>query len=186
MEITFRRITRADFGFLARWLAEPHVARWWYQEFTAEAVERDFGPSADRVRPNEDHMVMLGRRPIGLMQCAKWTDCPEYRAEIDPVYPVPDDSVTIDYLIGEPELIGRGIGTAMIRAFTERFWHADSAAPCIVVTVVSANLASWRALLSAGFHFVARGDLPPENPIDDALHEVLRLDRPRVPALACR
>ncbi|TPW11645.1 MAG: GCN5-related N-acetyltransferase [Acidimicrobiaceae bacterium] len=45
--ITFRRVIRADFPLLAGWLAEPHVARWWNHEFTTEAVERDFGQSAD-------------------------------------------------------------------------------------------------------------------------------------------
>ena len=34
------------------------------------------------------------------------------------------------------------------------------------------------ALLHAGFRLVARGDLETDNPSDDPLHEILRLDRP--------
>jgi aminoglycoside 6'-N-acetyltransferase len=44
--------------------------------------------------------------------------------------------------------------------------------------VSSANQASWRALLAAGFRLVARGELEPDNPIDDRRHEILRVDRP--------
>jgi aminoglycoside 6'-N-acetyltransferase len=45
--------------------------------------------------------------------------------------------------------------------------------------VSSANQASWRALLGAGFGLVARGELEPDNPIDDREHEILQIDRPR-------
>jgi len=33
-------------------------------------------------------------------------------------------------------------------------------------------------LLHAGFRIVARGELEPDNSIDDPSHEILRLDRP--------
>lgn len=177
-EITFRRVTRDDFGLLARWLAEPHVARWWNHEFTPEAVEDDFGDSADGLEPSEDHLVLLDGRPIGLLQYSMWHDYQEYVEEMEPVYPVPIGAVTIDYLIGEPDLIGRGLGTAMIREFAGHVWRTNPAATCILVPVASANQASWRALLAAGFHLVARGELEPDNPIDDGRHEILRLDRP--------
>ena len=176
--ITFRRLTRADFPMLAGWLAEPHVARWWAHEFTAEAVERDFGPSADGAEPGEDHLVLLDGRPIGLVQFSRYADYPEYREELAPLVEVPDHAVSIDYLIGDRSLTSRGIGTAMIAAFVERVWQVDAAASCIIVPVCSANEASWRALRSAGFRLVGRGDLEPDNPIDEPLHEVLQLDRP--------
>ncbi len=176
--IAFRRVTRADFPLLASWLAERHVARWWNHEFTADAVERDFGASANGEEPNEDYLVMLDGRSIGLIQYSRYADYPEYIDELAPLLPVPDDAVSIDYLIGDPTLVGRGVGTAMLVSFTERIWRINPQASCIIVPVCSANEASWRALLSAGFSVVARGDLEPENPIDDPLHEFLRLNRP--------
>jgi aminoglycoside 6'-N-acetyltransferase len=175
---TFRRVVRADFPLLARWLAEPHVARWWNHEFTDAAVERDFGPAVDGEEPGEDHLALLEGRPIGLIQYARYTDYPEDTEQLTPILPVPADAVGIDYLIGDPALTRRGLGSAMIRRFTEHVWRANPDASCIVVPVCSANEASWRALLSAGFRVVARGDLEPDNPIDDPQHEILRLDRP--------
>ena len=47
----------------------------------------------------------------------------------------------------------------------------------ILVPVVAANRASWRALEKAGFAIVASGDIPPDNPVDDPRHHVLRRTR---------
>jgi aminoglycoside 6'-N-acetyltransferase len=65
----------------------------------------------------------------------------------------------------------------MIEQFVAHVWAHEPAATNIVVPVSSANVASWRALLRAGFRLVARGELEPDNPIDDHRHEVLRIDR---------
>lgn len=176
--ITFRRLGRDDFELLATWLARPHVARWWNHEFTPDAVERDFGPTADGYEPAEDHLALHDGRPIGVVQFCVLADWPEYVDELTPHVALPDGAVSIDYLIGEPELIGRGIGTAMIGAFVEQLWNASPEAAAVVVPVSSANVASWRALQKAGFRTIAQGDLEPDNPIDDPAHEILRLDRP--------
>ena len=66
----------------------------------------------------------------------------------------------------------------MISAFVERIWAVDPSASCIIVPVNSSNEASWRALLRAGFALLARGELEPDNPIDDPMHEILGLCRP--------
>ena len=176
--VTFRRVTRADFPLLAAWLAQPHVARWWNHDSTAEGVERDFGPAADGREPGEDYLALLDGEPIGLLQYSRFEDYPEYIEELAPVLTVPVDAVTIDYLIGDPALTGRGLGTAVISAFVAHVWETNPQASCIIVPVSSANQASWRALLAAGFRLVARGELEPDNPIDDRRHEILRVDRP--------
>jgi hypothetical protein len=48
----------------------------------------------------------------------------------------------------------------------------------VVVPVNSANERSWRALLRAGFRLVARGEIEPDSPRHESMHEVLRIDRP--------
>jgi aminoglycoside 6'-N-acetyltransferase len=122
--------------------------------------------------------VLHHEQPIGLIQYSRYTDYPEYLEELSTVYPVGEGAVSIDYLIGDPACVGRGIGAAMIVAFTERIWATDPSARCVVVPVASANEASWRALLRAGFRVVAQGWLEPDNPIDDGAHHILRVDRP--------
>jgi aminoglycoside 6'-N-acetyltransferase len=95
-----------------------------------------------------------------------------------PVYPVGAGVASIDYLVGDPDMIGRGTGSAMISAFVAFVWTHDPTTTSLVVPVNSANERSWRALLRAGFRLVARGELDPDNPIHDRSHEGLRIDRP--------
>ena len=73
---------------------------------------------------------------------------------------------------------GRGVGTRMISAIVADTWTAYPVAPAVLVAVVAANTASWRAVERAGFQRIAEGDMTPDNPIDDALHFVYRIDRP--------
>lgn len=179
---SFERLRRDDFGLLSGWLAQPHVARWWNHDPSPEAVENDFGGVVDGTQPGDDHVVIAEGRPIGLIQYCRFHDFPDYVAEMAEVYPVGPSAACIDYLIGEPARIGRGLGTEMIRAFVERIWATQPDIDHIVVPVNSGNVASWRALEKAGFRLVARGELDPDNPIDDRLHEILRIDRPSTEA----
>lgn len=175
--VEFRRVTRADFPLLARWLAAPPVARWWNHEWSAGAVERDFGPSADGLEPNEDWLALVEGRPVGLVQRSRVGDYAENLADFSSLVTVPDGALTIDYLLGDPATYGKSLGTAMIAAFVERAFDEFPDAPTVLVSVVAANIASWRALEKVGFHRVAEGDLAPDNPVDDPLHYILRLDR---------
>jgi aminoglycoside 6'-N-acetyltransferase len=47
-------------------------------------------------------------------------------------------------------------------------------------------VASWRALEKAGLKRVAEGPMSPDNPIDDALRYIYRVDRPGVDSSAFR
>ncbi len=174
--ITFRKLDPGDFPLLGRWLAEPHVARWWTHETSPEAVERDFGPSYRGEEPNEDLLALLDGRPLGLLQRSRLADYPKELAEFAAIVPVPDGTMTIDYLIGDRERTGRGFGPAMIRSAVERTWAEHRGVSTILVAVVAANAPSWRALEKAGFTRVGEGNMAPDNPVDDPLHYVYRFD----------
>ena len=137
--ITFRRLARRDFPLIARWLAEPHVAEWWNHQYTDDALEADFGETIDGAEPAEDFVAMLDGEPIGLMQYCHFVDYPDYVAEMESVYPVGEGAATIDYLVGEPGQVGRGIGSRMIAEFVEFVWAHDPWATHVVVPVNSAN-----------------------------------------------
>ena len=175
--ITFRPLTPADLPMLAGWLAEPHVRRWWNHETSPEAVQRDFGPTMSGEEPGEDLVVSVGGTPAGLLQRARWHDFPGYVEEIAPIVAIPPGAVTIDYLIGPPELTGRGLGPRILAAAVTGVWQHYPDATAIIVPVCAANRASWRALEKAGFRRVASGDLVPDNPVDPPLHHVHRIDR---------
>lgn len=185
--ITFRHLGPSDLAMLRGWLAEPHVRRWWNHETSEAAVARDFGPVMRGAEPAEDLVVRVGGTPVGLLQRCRWHDYPDEVAELAPLLELPPGAVTIDYLIGRPEHTGRGLGPRIIAAAAEAVWARYPDAPAIVVPVVAANRASWRALEKAGFRRVASGPLRPDNPVDLPLAHVHRLDRPvdgpgRIPA----
>ena len=154
------------------------MREWWNHDPSPAAIENDFGAAIDRSEAGEDWIAELDGRPIGLMQYCRFDDHPDYLDEMAPVYPVGDGVASIDYLVGVPDMIGRGIGSEMIAAFVEFTWMHDPTTTSIVVPVNSANVRSWRALLGAGFRLVARGELDPDNPTHERMHEVLRIDRP--------
>jgi aminoglycoside 6'-N-acetyltransferase len=86
--------------------------------------------------------------------------------------------VSIDYLIGEPECRGRGLGAGMIAAFVAESWAAYPNASAVVVAMHQHNPASWRAVERAGFRRIAEGELTPDNPVDNRDHYLYQLDRP--------
>jgi aminoglycoside 6'-N-acetyltransferase len=176
--IAFRPLRRDDFPRLARWLAEPAVARWWNHETTPEAVERDFGPSVDGRDPTEMFVALSADRPFGLIQRYRIAGEPEYAAELSRVCAVPPGALSIDYLIGEPDMRGRGLGAGLITALVADSWAAYPDAQDVIVPVAAGNVASWRALERAGFARVAEGELAPDNPIDPPDHVIYAIRRP--------
>ena len=177
-ELTWRPLTAADLPLLARWLAQPAVARWWAHDASPEAVERDFGPSVRGEEAGEDLVVLLGGRPVGLLQRARIADYAEDLEELSALVDVPPGAVELDYLLADEAPRGRGVGTRLIAAAVASTWTDHPTAPAVLVAVVAANVASWRALEKAGLRRVAEGDMAPEHPDDDPLHVVYRIDRP--------
>lgn len=141
-------------------------------------VSRDFGASLRGDEPGEDLVVLLGGRSVGLLQRSRITDYPEYLEEFTQLVPVPEGAVTLDYLIGEAALRGRGVGTRLVARAVHETWTVYPDACCVLIAVVAANVASWRALEKAGLQRVAHGLMTPDNPVDESLHYVYRIDRP--------
>ena len=177
--ITFVRLRRADFPLVAKWLSDPVVARWWNHETSLEAQEREFGPGIDGTEPTQVFLAWTDGHPFGLIQRYPIEAYPEYVDELSAICPQPSGAVSIDYLIGEPDSRGRGLGAAMIAAFVAESWAVYPAASAVVVAMHQANTASWRAVEKAGFRRVAAGELTPDNPVDDRDHYFYQLDRPR-------
>ncbi|GAA1716828.1 GNAT family N-acetyltransferase [Isoptericola hypogeus] len=176
--LTFRRTRRGDLPQIQTWLRRPHVARYWAHDTSDAAVERDFAGSFLGTEPSEDFVVSDDGAPVGFIQRCRIHDYADEERELIALVDVPVDALTIDYFVGEPDRVGQGLGTRMIREFTATCWRDHPGATTIVVPVVTGNAASWGALRSAGFRWVATGWLPPDNPVDDGQHHVYRLDRP--------
>ncbi len=90
---------------------------------------------------------------------------------------MPDGAVALDYLIGDASLRGRGLGSRIIAMAVESTGSSYPTAPAVLVAVVAANTSSWRALEKAGLRRIAEGAMEPDNPVDDPLHYIYRVDR---------
>ncbi len=175
--VELRPLRREDFPLLSRWLAEPLVARWWDDDPSPEAVERQYGPSVDGDDPTALYLGLHEGRPVGFVQVYAFADEPDSLAELARICWVPDGALSIDYLIGEPDARGRGLGAALIAAAVARGFADHPEAQDVLVPVVAGNTASWRALQRAGATWYAEGDLEPDNPIDPPAHVVHRFGR---------
>ncbi|MBV9411371.1 MAG: GNAT family N-acetyltransferase [Acidimicrobiia bacterium] len=155
MRVTFRRMVDADLPMLHGWLNDPDVVRWWEDDDVSwDGVVADYGSGRDP-DATEFWIASAHDHDIGWIQCWPVADEPE---EVAPWWELGVDPTAagIDYLIGKRHNRGRGMGSAMIRAFTADVvfgmhpdWTQAAAAP------LAANVASWRALEKAGYRFVA-------------------------------
>lgn len=128
--ITFRPLAEADFPLLLAWLSRPHVREWWDDaEQTLAEVACEYLPRlADAAtRPLDapagvqQYLACEAGMPFGFIQAYRvmahqaegwWPD------ETDPC------ALGIDQYIGDPERLGQGLGSRMVRAFLE-FLFAD-------------------------------------------------------------
>jgi RimJ/RimL family protein N-acetyltransferase len=115
----FRPMAADDLLLMRGWLAQPHVAQWWGDPDTELGYIRDMLEDRDTTRPfifsvDGEPMGYIQYWFIGHHQNASWIADHPWLAELPP------DAVGVDLTIGEPGRLSQGIGSAVLRAFTER------------------------------------------------------------------
>lgn len=139
----FRDVRREDFPLLGRWLAKPHVARWWgNQEEELAGIEEAM--ASVETRPL---IVELDEMPIAYLQCYD-----PHLEEDHPYQDQPPGTLGIDISIGDPNLIGKGHGSAIIRQFCAELFVAG--AQRIVIDPDPENAQAIRAYEKAGFRYL--------------------------------
>lgn len=175
-DLTFRLLARSDLPLLGRWIAAPHVQPWWREPADAASVEAAYGPAIDGPDPTELFVVQVDGWPIGFIQRCLLRDNSDYREALSPAG-IDPDAATIDYLIGDPALVGQGLGSQLIVTFVADTWVRHPDVDSIVVAVQADNVASWRALEKAGFRRVWSGVVDSGHPSDDGDSHVYQLRR---------
>ena len=159
--IEFRPLTPHDLPLVEEWLRREHVARWWGEPIEKELAE--FRAALEGREPTDHYLIVVDDRPIGMIQTYLVSDYPEW----DAVVQVGEGVAGVDLLIGEEELIGRGLGPQILG----RFVREVVTAPAVVATVEEPNRRSWRAFEKAGFRRVRDVE-------EDGLpHRLMRFDR---------
>jgi aminoglycoside 6'-N-acetyltransferase len=147
-DYVFRPMTSADLPLVRRWLAEPHVVQWW-----GDPSEQYDLVSGDLDEPAMDQFIVsAGNSDFAYLQCYSLTAWNSGFGE------QPRGTRGIDQFIGEPNMIGRGHGQALIRRFVDD--RLASGAPRVVTDPDPANLRAVRAYEKAGFERDRMVDTP--------------------------
>jgi aminoglycoside 6'-N-acetyltransferase len=135
----FRPMTSDDLPTIRRWLETPEVACWW-----GDPDEQYALVSSDLDHPDMDQFIVaVDDHLFGYIQCyalSTWNQG---------FGPQPLATRGIDQFIGEPEIIGRGHGSAFIRQFGDSL--LASGIPRIVTDPDPENVRAVRAYAKAGF-----------------------------------
>jgi aminoglycoside 6'-N-acetyltransferase len=164
--IEFRPLGEPDLPLLETWLRREHVARWWREPIEHELQERREAIAGGR--PSEYFVILLDGRSVGMIQTYLASDYPEWEAIVQ----VGPGVVAVDLLIGEEELIGRGLGPRVLAEFVQQVVFSNPEVEACIATVEEQNRRSWRAFEKAGFGHVR--DVEEEG----LPNRLLRLDRP--------
>lgn len=173
-EIDLRAFSREDLPLLAGWLGNEHVARWWPKEDASiAALDAYYGPAIDGTDPTHLYLALADGVPVGFVQTYRHADHPDW----DRAVGIPDVA-GIDYLIGEPDRCGKGLGTAAIAALCTHTFALFPDVAGIVSAPQAANGASRRVLEKNGFRLLGVRELESDDPGDAGPSAVYLLERP--------
>lgn len=167
LHVTLRAMTRGDLPDVARWRQSEHVHRWWVSEGepTLGAVTGSYGPSIDGLTPTRMWVAEVNGRSVGFIQDYRIADYPDYAVLAPSV-----DAIGLDYLVGDPHWVGRGIGTRMLWAWLVRMRSRFPGATTCFAAPDHRNEASLRVLDKVGF---TRGLWFDEPQVDGSLDTVV-------------
>jgi aminoglycoside 6'-N-acetyltransferase len=166
VDISFRRLLEPDLPVLAWWLGRAHVRRWWQEDPEVDAVRERYRPAVQGTDPTDLYVVVLDGRDIGMIQSYRLAAHPEWASILERTGHSFPTGASIDYLIGDQSLTGRGVGSAMVEAFSTQVFDTYGDVTCIVVSPQAANRASCRILEKAGYQLVWTGQLDSPDPAD--------------------
>jgi len=105
-----------------------------------------YAPSIAGTEPTDHYVIVVDGRDVGMIETYLVADHPEWDAIVEQGEGV----AGLDLLIGEEELVGKGLGPRVLAAFVRQRVRA----PVVVAAVEEENTRSWRAFEKAGFEYV--------------------------------
>jgi 8-oxo-dGTP pyrophosphatase MutT (NUDIX family)/RimJ/RimL family protein N-acetyltransferase len=144
----FRPMAEDDLPRVAQWWRTPHARPWFHGDnVTDDEVAARLGPRLRGEVPTRMWVYQVDGVPVGYAQTYRVGDHPEYAAKTrNP------DAAAFDYLLGEPDLVGRGLGTRMVWELCRdvlRREHPDAVHH--LASPSHRNAASLRVLEKCGF-----------------------------------
>jgi aminoglycoside 6'-N-acetyltransferase len=139
--IAFTAVDESHLPRLFGWLCQRHVRRWWGEPEKELKLIRD-GCLTGEV---EGFVFSVDGEPAGYIQ--SWLPT-QYESEPWAKDLTPD-TPGVDIFVGPPDMIGKGVAPAVIRAFAARLFAGT--APRIIIDPDAENKRALRAYAKAGF-----------------------------------
>jgi aminoglycoside 6'-N-acetyltransferase len=140
--ITLERVVWELHGaLLTGWLGRPHVSRWW-----GDAETR--GDQMRRTPDAEHAIIAVDGRPVGYL---RWKRVGRGALDRAGLSEIPEGAIDIDIFLGEPEWLGRGVGSTVLRILLEQRLRREADAPLAGLCTSVENVAAIRAFEKAGF-----------------------------------
>jgi aminoglycoside 6'-N-acetyltransferase len=157
-ELMIRRMRDDDLALFVRWRNEPHVAEWWSTDddpapTTWDRVVEKYGPRAEDGSWSIGCIITVGDRPVGYAQFYPWSEVADEAREMG--VPDVDGSYGLDIFIGEPDIVGRGVGSRAVALLARHLFEAHDATSVALLTPVG-NARAHRAYEKAGFRKVTQ------------------------------
>jgi aminoglycoside 6'-N-acetyltransferase len=151
---TFDPLREDDLVLARQWLLEPHVRRWWDDELRRkdypEDTIRDWLEAIRGQDPTDMFLIRMDGRPIGVIQSYRVDSYPDHVAELGGLR---EPAFELDVFIGEPSLIGIGVGPDLLRAFLPMAFDRYGVEYC-VIGPSRANVAAIRAYEKVGYRYL--------------------------------
>ncbi len=170
--VTLRLMTAQDLPMLHVWLNRPHIVEWWGGDRpTLADVYKKYTPRVLAKENVTPYIVMLGQVPVAYAQSyiALGSGGGWWEDETDP------GVRGIDQSIADPELLGMGVGTRLVRALVETLFR-DPSVTKIQTDPAPTNLRAIRCYQKAGFRIVS-DIVTPDGPALYMLHERTNVSR---------
>lgn len=150
-KLLLRQFYDKDIKLFEKWLYMPHIAKWYHNplNWIDEAKKRNTEFSF-----LHHFIAELDGKPIGFCQYYEYHHSGEdWHGNTDI-----NNTYSIDYLIGDTEYLGKGYGTAIVKALIEKIklHHNPNR---IIVQPEQENKASCNTLLSCGFSFDTNNEI---------------------------
>lgn len=150
-----------DLEMLLRWLTQAHVAKWWGDP--AGPMEH-----ARQCRAESHALIVADGAPVGYL-C--WREPPAGELEAAGLADLPRGLVDVDILIGNPELLGQGVGSRALEILLARLRSEQAVAFAGLGTSVS-NANAIRCFAKAGFRLFREFQDPEWGPCKYMIAEV--------------
>jgi aminoglycoside 6'-N-acetyltransferase len=148
--VSLQPFKQSHLTLLARWLQQPHVARW-YPDLEGNLTwARNPPPGGSQA------IITWESAEVGYLRWQRVA-----RATLDSLglREIPENSVDVDVLIGSEAAVGKGVGPAALKALVAAI-RQDPDVPMIGLTTELENTRAHRAFEKAGFRIVRQYEVP--------------------------